>query len=124
MKLKFYGTRGSTPACEAGFQEFGGNTACVRLAFPDTQTIAILDAGTGIRTLGKDLLAITHHDPDHDDAFLRRMERHYQLHAKMACLCNKDEYYISFCTFTNPCIFTVHTPSNGLKGTVSGRNFR
>ena len=74
MKLKFYGTRGSTPVCEAGFQEFGGNTACVRLAFPDTQTIAILDAGTGIRTLGKDLLAITHHDPDHDDAFLRRME--------------------------------------------------
>ncbi|HEY5868064.1 MAG TPA: MBL fold metallo-hydrolase [Candidatus Tectomicrobia bacterium] len=60
MKLKFYGTRGSAPVCEAGFQEFGGNTTCVRLAFPDTQTIAILDAGTGIRNLGKDLLAMGH----------------------------------------------------------------
>jgi phosphoribosyl 1,2-cyclic phosphodiesterase len=60
MKLKFYGTRGSAPVCEAGFQEFGGNTTCVRIAFPDTQTIAILDAGTGIRNLGKDLLAMGH----------------------------------------------------------------
>jgi len=58
MKLKFYGTRGSTPVCDAGFQEFGGNTTCVRLAVPDTQTIAILDAGTGIRNLGKDLVAM------------------------------------------------------------------
>src|SRR5262245_36735711 len=60
MKLKFYGTRGSAPVCEAGFQEFGGNTTCVRLAFPDTQRIAIIDAGTGIRNLGKDLMAMGH----------------------------------------------------------------
>jgi phosphoribosyl 1,2-cyclic phosphodiesterase len=60
MKLKFYGTRGSAPVCDAGFQEFGGNTTCVRLAFPDTNTIAIIDAGTGIRNLGKDLLAMGH----------------------------------------------------------------
>jgi phosphoribosyl 1,2-cyclic phosphodiesterase len=60
MKLKFYGTRGSAPVCDAGFQEFGGNTTCVRIAVPDTQTIAIMDAGTGIRNLGKDLLAMGH----------------------------------------------------------------
>ena len=39
MKLKFYGTRGSAPVCDAGFQEFGGNTTCVRLASSDMQTI-------------------------------------------------------------------------------------
>ena len=60
MKLKFYGTRGSIPVCEAGFQQFGGNTTCLQLTFTDTRRIAIIDAGTGIRNLGKDLLAIGH----------------------------------------------------------------
>jgi phosphoribosyl 1,2-cyclic phosphodiesterase len=60
MKLKFYGTRGSAPVCDAGFQEFGGNTTCVRIATPDMNTITIIDAGTGIRNLGKDLLAMGH----------------------------------------------------------------
>src|SRR5215813_7071521 len=60
MKLKFYGMRGSAPVCDTGFQEFGGNTTCVRIAFPDTQTIAIIDTGTKIRNLSKDLLAMGH----------------------------------------------------------------
>ena len=60
MKLKFYGTRGSIPVCDAGFQQFGGNTTCLQLTFTDTNRIAIIDAGTGIRNLGKDLLAIGH----------------------------------------------------------------
>ena len=60
MKLKFYGTRGSIPTCEAGFQEFGGNTTCLQITFTDTNRIAIIDAGTGIRRLGKDLRAIGH----------------------------------------------------------------
>ncbi len=60
MKLKFYGTRGSIPTCDAGFQEFGGNTTCLQLKFTDTNRIAIIDAGTGIRNLGKDLRAIGH----------------------------------------------------------------
>ena len=29
MKLKFYGTRGSIPICDASFQQFGGNTTCM-----------------------------------------------------------------------------------------------
>ena len=60
MKLKFYGTRGSIPTCDAGFQQFGGNTTCLQLTFTDTNRIAIIDAGTGIRNLGKDLRAIGH----------------------------------------------------------------
>ena len=60
MKLKFYGTRGSIPTCDAGFQQFGGNTTCLQITFTDTNRIAIIDAGTGIRNLGKDLRAIGH----------------------------------------------------------------
>ena len=60
MKLKFYGTRGSIPICDAGFQQFGGNTSCFQITFPDINQIAIVDAGTGIRNLGRDLRAMGH----------------------------------------------------------------
>jgi phosphoribosyl 1,2-cyclic phosphodiesterase len=60
MKLKFYGTRGSIPVCDAGFQEFGGDTTCLQITFADTNRIAIIDAGTGVRNLGKDLRVIGH----------------------------------------------------------------
>ena len=60
MKLKFYGTRGSIPVCDAGFQEFGGDTTCMQITFSDTNRIAIIDTGTGVRNLGKDLRVIGH----------------------------------------------------------------
>ena len=56
MKVKFYGTRGSIPVCEEGFQKFGGNTTCVLITLSNGR-IAILDAGSGIRNLGKDMIA-------------------------------------------------------------------
>src|SRR6266480_4702137 len=64
MKLKFYGVRGSTPVCEAGFQQFGGNTTCFQLTSTDSNRIAIIDAGTGLRNLGRDMREIGHHQ-DH-----------------------------------------------------------
>jgi phosphoribosyl 1,2-cyclic phosphodiesterase len=60
MRLKFYGTRGSIPVCDAGFQQFGGNTTCFQITFTDTNRIAIIDAGTGLRNLGRDMRAIGH----------------------------------------------------------------
>ena len=60
MKLKFYGTRGSIPICDAGFQQFGGNTTCLQITITDTNRIAIIDGGTGLRNLGRDLRAIGH----------------------------------------------------------------
>jgi phosphoribosyl 1,2-cyclic phosphodiesterase len=53
ITVKFYGVRGSIPICSPEFQEFGGNTTCIRLDGP-LRTI-IFDAGTGIRVLGKEL---------------------------------------------------------------------
>ena len=58
VKVKFYGTRGSIPVCAPEFQEFGGNTTCVLVEGPERT--GILDAGTGIRDLGKDLVKDVH----------------------------------------------------------------
>lgn len=55
MKIKFYGTRGSIPVSHRDFLEFGGNTTCLKIT-RDNGRIAIIDAGTGIRELGKDLI--------------------------------------------------------------------
>jgi len=63
MKITFYGTRGSIPVPEPDFAQFGGNTPCVLITF-STGRIAILDAGTGIRRLGDDLLAASHEQYD------------------------------------------------------------
>src|SRR3984957_7276707 len=79
-KVRFYGTRGSIPICEREFQDFGGNTTCILPTCEDGQ-MAILDAGTGIRNLGRDLmaagpqpqqtvfLALTHFHWDHIQGF-------------------------------------------------------
>ena len=63
MKVKFYGTRGSLPVPEPQCMEFGGNTTCVRVTL-DGGFVVILDAGTGIRRLGKDLIAEGHEQFD------------------------------------------------------------
>lgn len=60
IQVKFYGTRGSIPVCGPGFQEFGGNTTCLQLKVKETNRIVILDAGTGIRELGKDFIQSGH----------------------------------------------------------------
>ncbi len=56
MKVKFYGTRGSIPVCSRDFQDFGGNTTCIGISIPDPDILSIIDAGTGIRVLGKELV--------------------------------------------------------------------
>ena len=56
MKIKFFGTRGSTPVCERGYQEFGGNTTCVAVFGELDSDVLVFDAGTGIRNLGKELM--------------------------------------------------------------------
>jgi phosphoribosyl 1,2-cyclic phosphodiesterase len=56
MKVTFYGTRGSIPVAEPEFVQFGGNTPCIMMYF-DNGRIGLLDAGTGIRKAGRDILA-------------------------------------------------------------------
>ncbi|MDN4504271.1 MBL fold metallo-hydrolase [Alteromonadaceae bacterium BrNp21-10] len=76
MQLTFFGVRGSTPAPGAEFIEFGGNTACVHVELNDGTDI-ILDAGTGIIPLGRELISkktdihvlLTHNHWDHIQGF-------------------------------------------------------
>ncbi len=63
MKIIFYGTRGSIPVPDPDFQEFGGNTTCVEVIFGDG-SIVILDAGSGLRNMGKALMARGHQQYD------------------------------------------------------------
>ncbi len=58
LKIKFYGTRGSIPICDREHQDFGGNTTCVSVEVPHSNTVNIIDAGTGIRNLGKELIEL------------------------------------------------------------------
>jgi phosphoribosyl 1,2-cyclic phosphodiesterase len=53
LKIKFWGVRGSYPTPGAGTVKYGGNTACVEI-LAGRHTI-ILDAGTGIIPLGREL---------------------------------------------------------------------
>jgi len=64
MKVTFYGTRGSTPVADPDYLQFGGNTSCILVTF-STGKVAILDAGTGIRKLGNDILDRFHEQYDY-----------------------------------------------------------
>ena len=55
MRLKIWGCRGSVPTPGRGTIEYGGNTSCVEVSLND-DTVLVLDAGTGIRDLGSELL--------------------------------------------------------------------
>jgi len=71
MKLRVWGARGSVPAPGPHMNRYGGNTSCIELELPNGEML-ILDAGTGIRTLGVDLntsprinILLTHLHLDH-----------------------------------------------------------
>jgi phosphoribosyl 1,2-cyclic phosphodiesterase len=56
MRVKFYGVRGSVPAPGPDTARYGGNTSCVEVRLRDG-SVVVLDAGTGMRQLGTDLLS-------------------------------------------------------------------
>ena len=72
MKVRVWGARGSVPAPGPEMNRYGGNTSCVELTLSSGETL-ILDAGTGIRTLGFSLppdlerinILLTHLHLDH-----------------------------------------------------------
>ncbi len=76
MQVTFFGVRGSCPAPGPEFIKYGGNTACVHVCLDDGTDI-ILDAGTGIKNLGRKLikktsdihLLLSHNHWDHIQGF-------------------------------------------------------
>jgi phosphoribosyl 1,2-cyclic phosphodiesterase len=72
VRLKVFGARGSIPAPGPQTNRYGGNTPCVSVTLSDDRML-VLDAGTGIRTLGLELagaarridILLTHLHLDH-----------------------------------------------------------
>ena len=54
FNVKFRGVRGSYPIADKNFMQYGGNTACVEVNAGGH--LIILDAGTGLITVGSELL--------------------------------------------------------------------
>jgi len=54
-RVRFWGVRGSIPAPGPTTVRYGGNTSCIEVRANDE--IIILDAGTGLRGLGRELMA-------------------------------------------------------------------
>ena len=55
MYIKCWGSRGSIPVSGKEYVKYGGDTTCIEV-IAKTGEIVIIDAGTGIRRLGKSLL--------------------------------------------------------------------
>jgi phosphoribosyl 1,2-cyclic phosphodiesterase len=55
VQVKIWGCRGSVPAPGPATVTYGGNTSCVEVTLGDGAAL-VLDAGTGIRALGLDLV--------------------------------------------------------------------
>lgn len=54
--LTFWGTRGSIPTPGPATARYGGNTACLAISGEDDRQLVVLDAGSGIRPLGHELM--------------------------------------------------------------------
>jgi phosphoribosyl 1,2-cyclic phosphodiesterase len=57
MRVTFWGVRGSIPTPGHETARYGGNTLCVEVGFQGSGRTLIIDAGSGIRRLGAELLS-------------------------------------------------------------------
>jgi phosphoribosyl 1,2-cyclic phosphodiesterase len=64
MRVRFWGVRGSVPTPGPSTVRYGGNTVCVEVRLADG-TCVVLDAGTGLRELGKQLAVENYRDRIH-----------------------------------------------------------
>lgn len=55
MKITFWGCRGSCPGAMSSQAHYGGNTTCISVDL-GKDALIVMDAGTGIRNLGRSLL--------------------------------------------------------------------
>jgi len=69
FRLRFWGTRGSIPSPGPTTVRYGGNTPSIEVHSP-SGALVLLDAGTGIRELGRALIARANGSPITGDIFL------------------------------------------------------
>jgi phosphoribosyl 1,2-cyclic phosphodiesterase len=70
MRVTFWGVRGSIPCPGPATVRYGGNTSCLELYLEEIDRLIIIDAGSGIRELGNDLLARSSGGPVRSEIFL------------------------------------------------------
>jgi phosphoribosyl 1,2-cyclic phosphodiesterase len=68
FKVRFWGVRGSYPAPGAETIKYGGNTSCIEINAGGR--VIILDAGTGIIPLGRELMKRAVQEKRHLDLLL------------------------------------------------------
>lgn len=56
MKIKMWGVRGSIPVPGPATVRYGGNTLCMEIRFKASDRLIIIDAGSGIRSLGNHIV--------------------------------------------------------------------
>lgn len=69
LTVRFWGTRGSIPSPGPNTVRYGGNTPCVEVRTGDDRLV-VLDAGTGIRLLGRALVGAAGGAPIEGDIFI------------------------------------------------------
>jgi len=69
LRVTFYGVRGSFPVAHPKAVRVGGNTSCVAVRAPGAPTL-VLDAGTGLRQLSRELMDEGFGDGGAEGAFL------------------------------------------------------
>ena len=69
LSVQFWGTRGSIPSPGPSTVRYGGNTPCVEVR-TSAGWLIVLDAGTGIRELGRSLIERANGAPIRGDIFL------------------------------------------------------
>ncbi len=73
MEITIWGCRGSLPTPGPHTTRYGGNTTCVEVRLADN-TLIVLDAGSGIRNLGKKILT---EEPDLSEMYLFMSHAHW-----------------------------------------------
>jgi phosphoribosyl 1,2-cyclic phosphodiesterase len=72
MRIRIWGCRGSLTTAGRGIVRYGGYTTCIEVRLDDG-TLIIIDAGSGIHSLGKSLLA----EPGLTDMYLLLTHSHW-----------------------------------------------
>ena len=106
MMVRFWGVRGSIACPGPGTMRYGGNTSCIELTLSDGSEV-ILDAGTGIRDLGRARkrgaepvhVLLTHLHNDHfDPAAIKAVTKDRGF--GVVCLASKAIYRVTLHFFT------------------------
>jgi len=113
--IKFWGVRGSNPTPDKDKMHYGGDTSCVEIRTKNNDLI-ILDMGTGLRNLGKQILEDQSYG-DEINIFLS----HYHWDHIMGFFYFAPLYDSRFTI--NIYGYNAKTPINTLSNTLTNKNF-